>query len=63
MAKAFPHLDANGKFAGCKLPIYPLCKLCPGQQVCPVDCIPLDPENVESEDELMEKYERLQAEG
>ena len=29
------------------------------QQVCPVDCIPLDPDNVESEAELMEKYERL----
>ena len=25
-------------------------------QVCPVDCIPLDPNNVESKDELMEKY-------
>lgn len=32
------------------------------QQVCPVDCIPLDPDNVESDDELMEKYERLMAE-
>lgn len=31
------------------------------QQVCPVDCIPLDPDNVESDDELMEKYERLMA--
>lgn len=31
------------------------------QQVCPVDCIPLDPDNVESEEELMEKYERLTA--
>ena len=31
------------------------------QQVCPVDCIPLDPDNVESEAELMEKYERLMA--
>ncbi|MCG8669662.1 MAG: YfhL family 4Fe-4S dicluster ferredoxin [Pseudomonadales bacterium] len=31
------------------------------QQVCPVDCIPLDPDNIESEDELMEKYERLMA--
>jgi len=29
------------------------------QQVCPVDCIPLDPNNVESEDALMVKYERL----
>ena len=25
-------------------------------QVCPVDCIPLDANNVESKDELMEKY-------
>jgi ferredoxin len=32
------------------------------QQVCPVDCIPLDPDNVESEDELMAKYERLMSE-
>ena len=24
--------------------------------VCPVDCIPLDPNNVESKDELMQKY-------
>jgi ferredoxin len=29
------------------------------QEVCPVDCIPFDPEHVESEDELMEKYRRL----
>lgn len=36
MAAAYPHLDAQGKFAGCKIPIYPLCKLCPGQQLCPV---------------------------
>lgn len=26
------------------------------QQVCPVDCIPLDPNNKESEEQLMEKY-------
>ncbi|MAZ44232.1 MAG: ferredoxin [Legionellales bacterium] len=31
------------------------------QQVCPVDCIPLDPEHPESTDELLEKYQRLQA--
>ena len=29
------------------------------QQVCPVDCIPLDPERQESQEELMEKYRRL----
>ena len=29
------------------------------QQVCPVDCIPLDPDNIESEEVLMEKYQRL----
>lgn len=40
-----------------------LCTECVGhydepqcQQVCPVDCIPKDPDNVESQDELMEKY-------
>ena len=41
-----------------------LCTECVGhydepqcQMVCPVDCIPKDPENQESEDELMEKYQ------
>jgi ferredoxin len=29
------------------------------QQVCPVDCIPLDPDHVETKAELMEKYKRL----
>ncbi len=29
--------------------------------VCPVECIPKDPENVESKDELMEKYKIIQA--
>jgi len=29
------------------------------QQVCPVDCIPLDETHVESRDELMQKYQRL----
>ena len=40
-----------------------LCTECVGHydepqcvQVCPVDCIPLDANNVESTDELMEKY-------
>lgn len=27
--------------------------------VCPVDCIPLDPDHEESQDELMAKYKRL----
>ncbi|GAA3971384.1 YfhL family 4Fe-4S dicluster ferredoxin [Allohahella marinimesophila] len=31
------------------------------QQVCPVDCIPLDPDRVESKDALMKKYEALTA--
>ncbi len=26
---------------------------------CPVDCIPLDPNHVESQDDLMEKYKKL----
>jgi ferredoxin len=32
------------------------------QEVCPVDCIPLDPEHVESREELQAKYERLERE-
>lgn len=30
------------------------------QQVCPVDCIPLDPDNPETPEQLLEKYKRLQ---
>ncbi len=29
-------------------------------EVCPVDCIPKDPDHVETEEALMEKYHRLQ---
>lgn len=43
-----------------------LCTECVGhfdkpqcQQVCPVDCIPLDPDHEESQEELMAKYRRL----
>ena len=43
-----------------------LCTECVGhfdkpqcQQVCPVDCIPLDPDHAETQDELMAKYQRL----
>ncbi len=36
MAKAYPHLDADGRFLGCKIPLYPFCKICPSQQLCPV---------------------------
>lgn len=32
------------------------------QAVCPVDCIPVDPERVESKEELMEKYHQLTGE-
>ncbi len=32
------------------------------REVCPVDCIPLDPEHVEGREELTAKYERLQSE-
>jgi ferredoxin len=31
------------------------------REVCPVDCIPLDPEHVETREVLLEKYERLEA--
>ena len=33
------------------------------QQVCPVECIPPDPERPETREQLMLKYERLQREG
>ena len=29
------------------------------QQVCPVDCIPLDPDHQETKEQLQSKYERL----
>lgn len=29
------------------------------QQVCPVDCIPLDPEHIETDAQLLDKYQRL----
>ena len=44
-----------------------LCTECVGHydtpqcvDVCPVDCIPKDPDRVETEDELMTKYKKLQ---
>lgn len=33
------------------------------QQVCPVDCIPLDPDHVETKDQLMEKFLKLTGQG
>lgn len=43
-----------------------LCTECVGhfdkpqcQQVCPVDCIPLDPEHAETQEELQAKYLRI----
>ena len=43
-----------------------LCTECVGhheqpqcQLFCPVDCIPLDPENVETQEQLLEKYKKL----
>jgi ferredoxin len=33
------------------------------QQVCPVDCIPLNPAFMETEEQLMEKYQQLIATG
>ncbi|MCP3670822.1 MAG: YfhL family 4Fe-4S dicluster ferredoxin [Gammaproteobacteria bacterium] len=45
-----------------------LCTECVGHfdepqcvEVCPVDCIPKDPDNVETEEELMAKFEKLSA--
>ena len=31
------------------------------QQVCPVDCIPLDPAHVETQEKLLQKYQALTA--
>jgi ferredoxin len=43
-----------------------LCTECVGHfdtsqcvEVCPVDCIPLDPEHVESQEQLLDKYHRI----
>jgi len=43
-----------------------LCTECVGhfdtpqcRQVCPVDCIPLDPDHAETQDQLLEKYRKL----
>ena len=33
------------------------------RQVCPVDCIPFDPDRRETHGQLMDRYRRLQAEG
>jgi ferredoxin len=47
-----------------------LCTECVGHfdtpqcvEVCPVDCIPKDPDNEETEDQLQGKYELLMAAG
>ncbi len=47
-----------------------LCTECVGHfdepqcvEVCPVDCIPNDPDNVETKDQLMAKYHVLMAAG
>jgi ferredoxin len=36
MARAYPSMGADGRFMGCKIPLYPFCKICPSQQLCPV---------------------------
>lgn len=36
LARAYANIDANGNFLGCKIPLYPFCKICPGQQLCPL---------------------------
>ncbi len=45
-----------------------LCTECVGhydkpqcQKVCPIDCIPFNPDMVESKEQLQEKYQRLMA--
>jgi ferredoxin len=35
MAKLQPHVDPDtGAIAGCKIPLYPFCKICPSQPIC-----------------------------
>lgn len=36
LAKLYPFVDKNERVLGCKIPVYPYCKICPGQQICPV---------------------------
>ncbi|OGV50855.1 MAG: hypothetical protein A2X49_05425 [Lentisphaerae bacterium GWF2_52_8] len=36
LAYAYTKIDSQGRFMGCKIPLYPFCKICPGQQVCPI---------------------------
>lgn len=47
-----------------------LCTECVGhfdepqcQQVCPVDCIPVDPDHQETKEQLLAKYHKLMADG
>ena len=47
-----------------------LCTECVGHfdepqcvEVCPVDCIPVDPDHIESKEELQAKYEAITREG
>lgn len=47
-----------------------LCTECVGhfnepqcQQVCPVDCIPVNPDHIETKEQLLEKYKALQQKG
>ncbi len=36
MALAYGSVDSSGKFAGLKIPPYPFCKMCPGEEIFPV---------------------------
>ena len=60
-------VDADADFEPVDMDVYFIspdkCTECVGhfdepqcQQVCPVDCIPLDPNHKETEEQLMEKY-------
>ncbi|MBN2143064.1 MAG: 4Fe-4S binding protein [Candidatus Aureabacteria bacterium] len=35
LAKAYAKLGPDGTHLGCRIPLYPFCRLCPGQLVCP----------------------------
>jgi NAD-dependent dihydropyrimidine dehydrogenase PreA subunit len=42
LAKLIPYANEKGQVFGCAIPSYPFCKICPGQQVCPVASQGLD---------------------
>jgi len=36
MSALYHHLDATGRAFGVRIPVFPFCKMCPSQQICPM---------------------------